>query len=76
MLKITSDNLPSCCYYTLLNGYLEINCLEDFIIRLWSLLTWTCLITFRGHIQPVFDVQFGPFGHYFASCSLDKTARL
>ncbi|CAF1386889.1 unnamed protein product [Rotaria sordida] len=120
MLKITSDNLPSCCYYTLLNGYLEINCLDklnehiyeqmmsnddnkddtnthhdtdilynqhllcdhtgpiykDCIIRLWSLLTWTCLITFRGHIQPVFDVQFGPFGHYFASCSLDKTARL
>ncbi|CAF1226730.1 unnamed protein product [Rotaria sp. Silwood1] len=28
MLKITSDNLSSCCYYTLLNGYLEINCLE------------------------------------------------
>ncbi|CAF1919877.1 unnamed protein product [Rotaria magnacalcarata] len=178
MLKITPDNLPSCCYYTLLNGYLEINCLEisedstllavggknsiiyvyslnrqklstmklphelerldksnehvyeqmmtnddsnnnnkddpnnndsdilhnqrilcghtgpiyglsmsrekwfllscseDCTIRLWSLLTWTCLITFRGHTQPVFDVQFGPFGHYFASCSLDKTARL
>lgn len=49
---------------------------EDCTIRLWSLLTWTCLITFRGHTQPVFDVQFGPFGHYFASCSLDKTARL
>lgn len=176
MLKITPDNLPSCCYYTLLNGYLEINCLEisddstllavgcknsticiyslnrhkltamklphelerldktnehiyeqmmtidksteetngntndsdilhnqrtlcghtgpiyglsmsrekwfllscseDSTIRLWSLLTWTCLLTFRGHTQPVFDVQFGPFGHYFASCSLDKTARL
>ncbi|CAF1147681.1 unnamed protein product [Adineta steineri] len=175
MLKITPDNLPSCCYYTLLNGYLEINCLEvsedstllavgcknssiyvyslnrrklitmklpselerldksnehiyeqmmtnddskdntnqnndsdilynqrllcghtgpiyglsmsrekwfllscseDYTIRLWSLLTWSCLITFRGHTQPVFDVQFGPFGHYFASCSLDKTARL
>ena len=195
MLKITPDNLPSCCYYTLLNGYLEINCLgkfldslrrasddivrlfiseisddstllavgcknssisiyslnrrklvamklphelerldksdehvyeqmmtndasndeangnhdsdilynqrllcghtgpiyglsmsrekwfllscsEDCTIRLWSLLTWTCLLTFRGHTQPVFDVQFGPFGHYFASCSLDKTARL
>lgn len=179
MLKITPDNLPSCCYYTLLNGYLEINCLEvsddstllavgcqnsticiyslnrqklltmksphelerldktnehvyeqmmtveksseevngngtnpqdseilhnqkilhghtgpiyalsmsreksfllssseDSTIRLWSLLTWTCVITFRGHTQPVFDVQFGPFGHYFASCSLDKTARL
>lgn len=175
MLKITPENLPSCCYYTLLNGYLEINCLEisedstllavgcknstisiyslnrrkllkmklpsdldkldksnervyeqmmtqddskdaqhseqdsdilynqrilcghtgpiyglsmsrekwfllsaseDCTIRLWSLLTWTCLLTFRGHTQPVFDVQFGPFGHYFASCSLDKTARL
>ena len=175
MSKITPENLPSCCYYTLLNGYLEINCLEisedstllavgcknstisiyslnrqklskmklpsdldkldksneriyeqmmtqddskesqtaeqdsdilynqrtlcghtgpiyslsisrekwfllsaseDCTIRLWSLLTWTCLITFRGHTQPVFDVQFGPFGHYFASCSLDKTARL
>jgi transcription initiation factor TFIID subunit 5 len=30
MLKITPDNLPSCCYYTLLNGYLEINCLGKF----------------------------------------------
>jgi transcription initiation factor TFIID subunit 5 len=53
-----------------------LSCSEDCTIRLWSLLTWTCLITFRGHTQPVFDVQFGPFGHYFASCSLDKTARL
>jgi hypothetical protein len=31
MLKITPDNLPSCCYYTLLNGYLEINCLGKYI---------------------------------------------
>jgi transcription initiation factor TFIID subunit 5 len=53
-----------------------LSCSEDCTIRLWSLLTWSCLITFRGHTQPVFDVQFGPFGHYFASCSLDKTARL
>jgi hypothetical protein len=30
MLKITPENLPSCCYYTLLNGYLEINCLGKF----------------------------------------------
>ncbi|CAF1226712.1 unnamed protein product [Rotaria sp. Silwood1] len=50
-----------------------LSCSEDCTIRLWSLLTWTCLITFRGHTQPVFDVQFG---HYFASCSLDKTVRL
>ncbi|CAF0785269.1 unnamed protein product [Didymodactylos carnosus] len=181
ILKIKQENLPSCCYYTLLNGYLEINCLElsddstllavgcknstiliyslnrrklitmklpndldmldktneqvyeqmmmeeddegvpndsmetdkdkdkdilydqrllcghtgpiyglsmsrdkwfllscseDCTIRLWSLLTWTCLVVYRGHTQPVFDIQFGPFGHYFASCSLDKTARL
>ncbi|CAF0739832.1 unnamed protein product [Didymodactylos carnosus] len=178
ILKVTEENLPSCCYYTLLNGYLEINylelsddstllavgcknstiliyslnrrklitmklsngldtldksnehvyeqmmmeendeevpssemetdkdndvysqrllcghtgpiyglsmsrdkwfllsCSEDCTIRLWSLLTFTCLVVYRGHMQPVFDIQFGPFGHYFASCSLDKTVRL
>lgn len=53
-----------------------LSCSEDKTIRLWSLETWHCLVIYKGHDQPVWDVQWGPFGHYFASCSLDKTALL
>lgn len=48
----------------------------DGTIRMWSLDTWTCLVTFKGHDGPVWNVRWNPFGHYFASCGLDKTVRL
>jgi transcription initiation factor TFIID subunit 5 len=48
----------------------------DKSVRLWSLETFTCLVVFKGHDSPVWDVQWGPFGHYFVTCGLDKTARL
>ncbi|CAN6652763.1 transcription initiation factor TFIID subunit 5 [Trichomonascus vanleenenianus] len=49
---------------------------EDKTVRLWSLDTYTALVSYRGHNHPVWDVAFGPFGHYFATASHDQTARL
>lgn len=49
---------------------------EDATIRLWCLLTYSCLVSYKGHNGPVWDVKFGPYGHYFASCGMDKTARV
>jgi transcription initiation factor TFIID subunit 5 len=34
------------------------------------------LVTFRGHLFPVWDVAACPGGQYFASGSADRTARL
>lgn len=48
----------------------------DKTIRLWSLETWTCLVVYSGHDSPVWDVTWGPFGHYFLSGGGDRTARL
>jgi WD40 repeat protein len=45
-------------------------------VRLWSLQTWTCLVCYKGHIFPVWDVRFAPHGYYFATAGHDKTARL
>ncbi|KAI9734204.1 MAG: Transcription initiation factor TFIID subunit 5 [Cirrosporium novae-zelandiae] len=53
-----------------------LSCSADKSIRLWSLETWTCLVVYKGHDQPVWDVKWGPYGHYFLSGGLDKTARL
>ncbi|XP_022195379.1 transcription initiation factor TFIID subunit 5 [Nilaparvata lugens] len=55
---------------------LLISCSEDATIRLWSLLTWTCLVAYKGHMFPVWDVRFAPHGYYFASAACDRTARL
>ncbi|XP_076812419.1 transcription initiation factor TFIID subunit 5-like [Clavelina lepadiformis] len=49
---------------------------EDGTVRLWSLLTWTNLVVYKGHVWPVWGTQFGPHGHYFVSCGQDKVARL
>ncbi|EAA65698.1 hypothetical protein AN0292.2 [Aspergillus nidulans FGSC A4] len=48
----------------------------DRTIRLWSLDLWQCMVVYKGHDQPVWDLQWGPFGHYFVSGGHDKTARL
>ena len=48
----------------------------DSTVRLWSLDTWTCLVVYKGHNHPVWDVKWGPFGQYFLTGSHDKTARL
>lgn len=48
----------------------------DGTARLWSMDTFTALVAYRGHQQPVWDVQWSPLGVYFATASADKTARL
>lgn len=49
---------------------------EDKTVRLWSLDTYTALVSYKGHNHPVWDVKFSPYGHYFATASHDQTARL
>jgi len=50
---------------------------QDGTIRLWSLDTYTNLVAYRGHNRdPVWDVEWGPMGVYFASASRDRTAKL
>ncbi|KAI0082275.1 TFIID and SAGA subunit [Panus rudis PR-1116 ss-1] len=48
----------------------------DATTRLWSLDTMTNVVAYRGHENPVWDVQWSPLGIYFATGSRDKTARL
>ena len=38
--------------------------------------TYTNLVAFRGHENPVWDVKWSPMGIYFATASRDRTARL
>lgn len=53
-----------------------LSCSGDKTIRLWSLDDWQCLVVYKGHDGMVWDITWGPFGHYFLTGSLDKTARL
>ncbi|KAK4683919.1 transcription initiation factor TFIID subunit 5, partial [Tremellales sp. Uapishka_1] len=49
---------------------------QDGSVRLWSLDTYSNLVVYRGHKDPVWDVEWGPGGVYFATASRDRTARL
>lgn len=50
---------------------------QDGTVRLWSMDTYSNLVVYRGHNRdPVWDVEWGPMGVYFASASRDRTARL
>ncbi|EHK96255.1 putative Transcription initiation factor TFIID subunit 5 [Glarea lozoyensis 74030] len=49
---------------------------SDKTVRLWSLETFTCLVVYKGHEGPVWNVKWGPFGHYFATCGWDRTVRV
>ena len=53
-----------------------LSCSLDKTVRLWNLETWTCMAIYKGHDRGVFDVKWGPYGHYFMTCSADRTARL
>ncbi|TNY21852.1 WD40-repeat-containing domain protein [Rhodotorula diobovata] len=48
----------------------------DTTVRLWSLETYANLVVYRGHREPVWAVEWGPRGVYFATASRDRTARL
>lgn len=58
------------------NSKLLLSCSADGQIRLWSLDVWACLCIYKAHDGPVFRVQWGPHGHYFASGGWDKTVRV
>jgi len=49
---------------------------QDASVRLWSLDTFSTIVAYRGHRDPVWDVEWGPRGVYFATASRDRTARL
>lgn len=53
-----------------------LSCSADKSVRLWLLDTWSCVVAYKGHDQPIWDVSWGPFGHYFVTGSSDHTARL
>ncbi|ORY71335.1 WD40-repeat-containing domain protein [Pseudomassariella vexata] len=55
---------------------LLISCSADGQVRLWSLEVWSCLCIYKGHDGPVFNLSWGPHGHYFASGGWDKTVRI
>ena len=55
---------------------LLLSCSADKSVRLWSLDAWACLVVYKGHDGPVWDVTWGPFGHYFLTGGADRTARL
>lgn len=48
----------------------------DSTVRLWSLDMWQCVAVYKAHDGPVWDLSWGPYGHYFVSGGHDKTARL
>jgi len=55
---------------------LLLSCSADAQIRLWCMETWSCLCIYKAHDGPVFRIQWGPHGHYFASAGWDKTVRI
>ncbi|XP_016964833.3 transcription initiation factor TFIID subunit 5 [Drosophila biarmipes] len=53
-----------------------LSCSEDFTVRLWCLLSWSCVVIYPGHLSPVCCVVYAPMGYYFATASDDCTARI
>jgi transcription initiation factor TFIID subunit 5 len=53
-----------------------LSCSVDKTIRLWSMETYACVVIYKGHTDPIWDVRWCPHGHYFLSAGNDKTARL
>jgi len=50
----------------------------DGTVRLWSAELETNLLSYQGHVLPVWDVSFSgsSYGHYFASAGADRTCRM
>jgi len=53
-----------------------LSCSEDSTVRLWCLLSWSCVVIYPGHLAPVCHVVYAPMGFYFATASDDCTARI
>lgn len=48
----------------------------DGLVRLWNVQNQSCVVCYKGHNYPVWDVAFSALGYYFATASHDRTARL
>jgi transducin (beta)-like 1 len=48
----------------------------DCSVKLWDTNVGTCLLTFLGHRDPVYTIEFSPDGKYLASASHDKTVKV
>lgn len=57
------------------NKYL-LSASEDKSVRLWSMDTYSALVSYKGHSEAIWDVAFSPTNNYFATGSNDQTARL
>ena len=55
-------------------GYLVTGA-DDAKVKVWSLATGGCFVTFADHAAPVTAVAFAPSGHAVLSASLDGTVR-
>jgi transcription initiation factor TFIID subunit 5 len=53
-----------------------LSCSADGTVRLWHLGLMKQIMIYKGHIGPVFDITWGPFGHYFLTAGHDKKAHL
>ena len=53
-----------------------LSCSRDKTVRLWNLEIWQCMVVYKGHDRCVYDVKWGPFGHYFLTGGADRTLRL
>ena len=53
-----------------------LSCSADATARLWSMDTMTNVVSYRGHQNPVWDVDWSHMGIYFTTASRDRTARL
>lgn len=53
-----------------------LSCSRDSTVRCWSMQLKRCLAAYRSHEYPVWDARWCPMGHYFATASHDRTARV
>ena len=53
-----------------------LSCSRDKTVRLWNLEIWQCMMVYKGHDRAVFDVKWGPYGHYFLTGGADRTLRM
>ncbi|KAK8791916.1 hypothetical protein WA158_005293 [Blastocystis sp. Blastoise] len=58
------------------DGLYVISGSNDKTVKLWSVQTSTCLVTYTSHSGPIWSTCFSPKSTCFLSTSLDTTARL
>lgn len=73
-----SGPVYSCKFFYPDGQRLMISVSQDSTARLWSLDTFSCVVAYRGHNCPIWDVDVAPLGvgPYFVTASADRTARL